>query len=256
MGFGRVRQAAKSATVINAGFKRFAVCGVAWVLFGAVLFADSARTFAQPVMPATEIWLDIPAQPLASALETYTAATGTVAIYNGNLASGRMSYAVKGSLKLQKALSILLKGTGLAGEFTTPKAFVVVPAEERSVVEAPQAIAAAAMTQRGAAERRYAALVQQSVNDALCSRTVTEPGTYRAAMRIWIGPTGSLARVQLLGSTGDPSRDEAIPGIVDRVSIGEAPPARMGQPITMVLLPRSSGGDVTCSQSSGSRQHG
>lgn len=237
---------------MNIGCRSIAALGLVCAFF----LSSAVRAGAQIDPSATEIRFDIPAQPLAAALEAYATATGTVAIYNGNLASGRTSFAINGVFKARNALPALLKGTGLEAEFTTSKAFVVVPAEQRPVRLAPRAIAAAALTRQGAAEWRYAALVQQGITDALCSRAVTEPGSYRAAMRVWIGPTGALARIQLLGTTGDQSRDEAIAEFAGRVSIGEAPPAGMVQPVTMVLLPRSSGGEVSCSQLPGSLQHG
>lgn len=225
---------------------RFCKWSAASVLAIGCLLAGQISAFAQAASPASEVQFDIPVQPLVSALESYAAATGTVATYNGNLASGRMSHAVKGSLKPQAALPILLKGTGLAGAFTTSRAFVVVPASQSPVVDAPRAIAGEALLQQDMVERRYAALVQSSVNDALCAQALTEPGTYRAAMRIWIGPDGALTRVSLLNSTGDTVRDAAIAAMAGRVSIGEPPPGRMSAPLTMVLLPRSSGGDVIC----------
>lgn len=250
--FEPVRRAKTSATAMRTGCKGVAATG----LLLALLFIVSARADAQAEQPAADTWFDIPAQPLVTALEAYAAATGTVAIYNGNLASGRTSSAVKGSLTPQKALPALLQGTGLQGAFTTSKAFVVVAAEQRPLLEAPRAIAAAALTQRGDAEWRYAALLQRNVNDALCAQPVTEPGGYRVAMQIWIGTTGVLARVRLLNTTGDRSRDDAIAAIAGRVSMGEPPPAHMVQPVTMVLLPRSSGGEVSCPQLSGGLRHG
>lgn len=201
---------------------------------------------AQSVPPSAGIWFDIPAQPLVSALDAYAVTTGTVAIYNGNLAWGRTSHAVQGALQPRRALPILLKGTGLTGEFTTEKAFVIVPLQQRTVVTTPHAIASGALPQEDTAQWRYAALVQRGVADALCKRTVTAPGSYRAAIRVWIGPTGSLTRVQLLDSTGDQARDTAITEIAGRVSLGEPPPQQMAGPVTMVLLPRSSGGEINC----------
>jgi hypothetical protein len=216
-----------------------------------------SRAQAQGVEQSSQIWFDIPSQPLASALDAYSTTTGIVAVYNGNLAAGRLSNAVRGHLAPGIALLSLLKDSGLVVEYTTSDAFVVVPASEQPVVvKAPSAIALAALSQQDSIERRYSALVQERITDALCAHQETKPGAYRAAISFWIGAAGGMTRVKLLSSTGDQQRDAALAEIAGRLSVGEAPPAHMAQPFTMVVLPRSSGGTIDCPVSESSRQHG
>jgi len=199
---------------------------------------------------------DIPAQPLASALDAYSAATGLVAVYNGRLAAGRTSNAVRGTFAPELALHLLLKDSGLVAQHTTTSAFVVIPApDDPALRRTPAAIALAALTPQDAAERRYSAMLQQGVTDALCAQPVTAPGDYRAAISLWVGADGAVTRVRLLSSTGDVQRDAAIVAGAARAAVGGPPPVRMVQPFTMVLLPRSSGGVVACPQI-GSRSHG
>lgn len=203
-----------------------------------------------------QILFDIPSQPLASALDAYSATTGIMAAYNGNLAAGRLSNAVRGRLTPQAALPLLLKGTGLVAEYTSAEAFVVMSGpDDTSLIKMPSAIASAAIARQDAIERRYSAMMQESVTDALCAQPVTRPGSYRAAISFWIGATGEMLRVKLLSSTGDQQRDAAILDVAGRASVGEPPPARMAQPFTMVVLPRSSGGSIDCPVE-GRRQHG
>jgi hypothetical protein len=217
----------------------------------------NSHAHAQRAGQYSQIWFDIPSQPLASALDAYSTTTGIVAVYNGNLAAGRLSNAVRGHLAPEIALLSLLKDSGLVAEYTTSDAFVVVPAsEESAVVKTPSAIALAALSQQDSIERHYSALVQERITNALCAQQETKPGTYRAAISFWIGPAGGMTRVKLLSSTGDQQRDAAIAEITSRLSVGEAPPAHMAQPFTMVVLPRSSGGTIDCPVTESGRQHG
>jgi hypothetical protein len=213
---------------------------------------------ARPVMAQQEavVTFDIPAQPLASALDAYSAATGLVAVYNGRLAAGRTSNAVRGTFVPGPALRLLLKDSGLVAEHTTAGAFVVVSAPDNpALTRTPAAIALAALSAQDARERRYSAMLQQGVNNALCGKPLTMPGAYRAALSLWVGADGVVTRVRLLSSTGDVQRDAAIVAGASALALGEPPPARMAQPFTMVLLPRSSGGVVVCSPAEG-RGHG
>lgn len=205
---------------------------------------------------AQTVEFDIPAQPLASALDAYSAATARVAVYNGNLALGRLSSAVKGRLTPEVALTVLLRGSGLAARYTNSNAFVLLAGAPEDV-RSPGAIAQAALSQQTIGERRYSGIVQRSVIGALCASPGTRPGLYRAVLTFWIGPSGHLERLRLLGSTGDEQRDVAIAASGRQVIVDEPPPAGMAQPFTMVVLPRSSGGTIDCPPpSEGDRQHG
>lgn len=223
------------------------------MIVGLVVIASSGAP-ARATQPSAEIWFDIPAQPLASALDAYSTATGMVAVYNGNLARGRVSNAVRGRLAPWVALPLLLKDSGLVAEYTTADAFVIVPApEEPVVVKTPSTIALAALSQLGSSERRYSALMQERLSEALCAQQETRPGPYRAAISFWIGPGGEMIKVKLLSSTGDQRRDAVIADVASHVSMGEGPPAGMAQPFTMVVLPGASGGSLDCPATRGGR---
>lgn len=217
----------------------------------------SAQTSPSQAPGKAEVWFDIPGQPLVSALDAFSAATGIVAVYNGNLAKGRTSNAVTGWLAPSAVLPLLLKDTGLVAEFTAADAFVVLPAAKgTAVLTTPSAIALAALSQQKAIERSYSGLVQERVTRALCAHPETSPGAYRAAISFWIGSSGEVIRFRLLASSGDQQRDAAIVNFVEHLSIGEPPPANMAQPFTMVVLPQSSGGTINCVQADRGRQNG
>lgn len=194
-----------------------------------------------------ETFFNIPAQPLASALDAYSAATGIVAAYNGNLALGRISNEVKGRLAPQAALEHLLRDTGLVAQYTTPGAFVVVPDPASvAVIDTPLLIANAALSQQDADEQSYSGLLQDHINNALCSQQLTRPGSYRLAINFHIGAAGEVAQLKMLNSTGNGERDIAIDRLLSHMSVGEAPPEGMAQPFTMIVLPRTTGGTVVC----------
>ncbi len=194
-----------------------------------------------------EILFDIPVQPMASALEAYSAATGRMAAYNGSLAVGRVSAEVKGRLTAQAALQLLLKDSGLVAEDTTLGAFVVLAGPEHvSAAATPFNIARNGLSQQNAQERRFSGIMQGSINDALCAQPQTMPGSYRLAINFRVGSDGQLQQLKLLSSTGDRGRDQILVNQLRAVSIGESPPQQMPQPFTMVVLPSSSGGAHNC----------
>lgn len=190
------------------------------------------------------IVFDIPVQPLASALDAYGVATGWTAVYNGKLAVGRMSSAVKGAYTPETALRLLLRDSGLVAEYSTASAFVLVPVPSGS--KTPAAIAAAALARQDAIEQGFSGLVQFSIKRALCASPLTKPGDYRLALSFWIDPIGDIADLRLLSSTGNPNRDAAIVTTLGHLSVGSSAPVAMAQPFTMLVLPNASGGIVDC----------
>ncbi|WP_035824116.1 secretin and TonB N-terminal domain-containing protein, partial [Cupriavidus sp. SK-4] len=63
---------------------------------------------------AAEMAFDLPAQPLKATLSRYDAQTNMSVFYPSELAEGRTSHAVHGTLTPEQALHRLLQGTGLA----------------------------------------------------------------------------------------------------------------------------------------------
>lgn len=223
------------------------ICRLFPIMILGVIVGANANLTAHAQGAVAEIWFDIPAQPIASALNAYSAASGRIAAYNGNLAIGRISGAVKGRLTAEVALRLLLKDSGLLAQEVTSDAFVVVAGpDDARVVTAPFHIAQNALSHQNAEERRYSGLIQSSINGALCALSGAAPGNYRLAISFWIGSAGEVVEPKLLSPTGDPLRDSTIVKLLRGLSIGEVPPPRMAQPFTMVILPSSSGGTIDC----------
>jgi TonB family protein len=184
---------------------------------------------------------DIPAQSLGAAIEAYGAATGLQVLYDARLASGRKSNEIKGAYVPPTAMRLLLAGTGLEARYAAREALIIVPAQVTHTA-APADIGAIAL--RGATElqRRYYALVQAGIANAFCSMAATRSARFRVAVSFWLDQTGSVARFDLLSSTGDPNLDGAIASAMRRVAVGEPPPAVLVQPFTTVIVPRSADG--------------
>jgi hypothetical protein len=180
---------------------------------------ESVRT------PAT-VDFDIGGQPLVSALDAYSAATGLQVVYDATLAGGRRAQAVKGSMAPDMALQLLLEGTGLVAVYAATNAFTIVPA-----ATTPQTTSMRSFMP-------YLAVVQSGVEDAFCRSALTTPGGYRIKFRFWIGHGGEVLQPQLLGSTDDSARDRAIAAMLRAVVIGRPPPPDMPQPVMMAVSPR------------------
>ncbi|NVO17598.1 MAG: TonB family protein [Rhodoplanes sp.] len=185
---------------------------------------------------------DIPAQPLVSALEAYGIAAGREVVYNGNLAMGRRTTGVKGVFTPETALHILLDGTGLSPRYMADDAFVLVPTTALpsnlpTNTASPHVVA------------RYYGRIQGALRQAFCFDAHTRPSDYRVAVSFWIAASGTVSRVEILGSTGDSDLDSAVDDKIRGLPIG-APPPGFAQPVTLVVAPRSQGAELDCETAS------
>jgi hypothetical protein len=186
--------------------------------------------------PGGRIRFDIPAEPLAKALAAFGELTGFEIIADARQAVGRISAPVSGTMLPREALLTLLLGTGLAVRDYAPGSVRLVTVSPAASVPVPGPVAGSSPF--GA----YFAAVQQAVLLALCRTDTTMPGSYRLAIKLWVAPSGSVARVRFLDTTGDRQRDAALGAALGQVDIGVPPPAHFQQPITLVILPRPPGG--------------
>jgi hypothetical protein len=208
----------------------------AWRFFAPLVFCiliggAGAPTRADDARPHGQIHVDIPAQPLATALEAYCAAAGIQMFVDTGSVAGRRSVAVQGEFTRASALQSLLSGTGLAARFVGDQGF--------TLVSLPSAEADADPSSRaGLARRRfggYSAVLQAGLRKALCRSEETRPGTYRFLGLFWIGALGTISRTELVTSTGSSARDAALLTALQGLAIGEAPPPDLPQPVTLLL---------------------
>lgn len=178
----------------------------------------------------TSFFFDIPAQPLADALQRYAMISGRPALFSSAQVAGLTSSPVRGDFPADTALERLLAGTGLAIQHARSG-----PAEAFVLKTLPaEALPAADDTPANA----YAGRVQAGVWAALCANALTRPGQYRTLLRFEIDATGVLRQARLLTSTGERARDAAVLRVLASVRVDAAPPHDLAQPLTMVLLPR------------------
>ncbi|SAI69124.1 outer membrane TonB-dependent heme receptor [Bordetella ansorpii] len=219
----------------------FVVGGACGMLPALAKAADSGSTNMAIAAAGMVVEFDIPAQPLQSAIEQYSIATGRSVVYLGTLVLGRTSQSVQGSYTPEAALSLLLAGTGLAVSHTTAEAFILMQAESRLSPRRPAGDGA----QASPASRTYYGSVQSGLRDVLCGDSLTAPGDFRAALQFWVDPTGRVSQVHLLDTTGDIARDQAILRAMRGAAV-ERPPPGLAQPFTMIILPRSAATSVDC----------
>lgn len=211
------------------------LCRALLFTLGLLVLARGACAQERPIE------FDIPAQPLAAALEAYNAATGKDVFYDGAAAVGQRSSALKGALAPDSALKALLEGTGL----------IVFPssADAYTLIHAPRLAASETAALRMALDRPYAhyfAVIQATVQSTLCHARTSWRGPDQLLIRFHVGPSGAIERVDLTGSTGDPARDADLVATLQAVTFHEPPPRAMPQPVTMVVFPPQQAARAVC----------
>jgi hypothetical protein len=190
--------------------------------------SEAAAAESDGAPPAGLIVFDIPAQPLDQALDAFGAASGLQVFYENSLTSGRRSTAVKGTFAAEPALRMLLSGSGLMARVIAPGTISVA---------APDSMDARSLAKQGpdVAYRPYYGFLQAGVMKMLCRTAETRPGSYHIALQYWIDPWGRIARVKLIGSSGNDERDGAIVDAMQALVL--PPPGDMPQPVTMAIEP-------------------
>jgi TonB family protein len=213
---------------------------------GDAQYADAASAGAADLRD-----FDIPAQPLADALNRYADISGRPALFPSDIAGDRMSSAVHGRYSPETALHLMLEGTGLTAEKRDSglgETFVLKPADVAATV--PPADVAKLFGEQG-----YSGLVQQRIWQALCADALTAPGRYSAVFRFQVDATGRVNGVRLLGSSGDARRDAALLAGLQQVQIGAPPPPAIVQhSLAMAILPDQPGAGPQCHPENGKGQ--
>ena len=196
---------------------------------------------------AAPVELDIPAQDLAAALAQFSHATGMAVLVDRELTQGRRSLQVKGRYSAGEGLERLLTGSGLMARYARADAFTLQTAQVRD--EAPR------VTGKGAGAvapgSSYATVIQRSIERALCRTPLTRPGSFRAALQVWVGRDGRVQHSRLLASTGDGERDGALLESLRNLRIDRAAPSSLRQPVTLLLLPDQTGARMECKEQEG-----
>ena len=206
------------------------------------LLADNAT--AAPVPADLRMTLHIPAQDLAGALDQYSRATGVAVLVDSQLSRGRRSLAVDGEYTAADALRRLLGGSGLMARYARDDAFTLQVAQVEDVPATLEKPTPASI----AVNRSYATAVQTAIERNLCRSPLTRPGNYRAVLQVWVGRDGVVQHNRLLTSTGDVRRDTALVESFRNLRIDRPTPSALRQPVTLLLLPESSGKRMECTK--------
>ena len=211
-------------------------CRAVFAGIGAALLAAGSDASAKD-----PVRFEIPSQPIATAIDAYSAATGLEVFYDGALATGRRSNMVRGIFAPEGALRELLAGTGLTARATGSRSFTLALSSPT-----PRRVSSAA-------DQSYFAAIQMKVSEALCAHSETRPGDADLLVRLWIASSGTIARAELNDAPDAPAREEAFAAALRGLPVG-VPPADMPQPVMMAILARNPGEPTGCASSlTGSR---
>jgi TonB family protein len=188
------------------------------------------------------IRFDIGAVSLPSALDAYSQSSGIQVLYDGALASGRLSAPVHDVTTAENALTRLLEGTGLAAVFTRDRNVIIVlnPGASKVVytvlppgpvmrlgmlhVDAPKLIGSGGT---------YASLVQSELQRVLLRNPRLLVGHYEALVRIWVDQGGIVQKSQLVSSTGNTHCDGALLKTIQSLAVSAPPPIDLVQPVSI-----------------------
>jgi Secretin and TonB N terminus short domain len=195
----------------------------------AAFAADQRHAPADPAQPIT---FNLPAQPLVSALESYSVVSGWQVVYEASLATGHRSAAVTGDFTPGTALRMLLAGTGLKPEYMASDSVLLEPDPTAAAAVSPAPPVAGAVVFRA-----YYGRVQAGLKRAFCAEPAIRAGAYRMALSFWIGSGGTVTRAVELGSTGRPEIDAAFDRAVRGLAVGDPPPPGFDQPVVILVTP-------------------
>lgn len=205
-----------SALVHAAGFSLLVALGVT---------AIRAESIETPISD-DPIPFDVPAQSLSDALYAYSTESQIEVLVPENLVAGLRSTSISGVLAPTVALRTLLSGTGLRPVATGKNAFTLMSGnvQEAAKLRIPRF-------------PEYSAMLQSAVLRALCRLREMQPGEYRIAFRLWVGPSGAFTRIASLDGTGNAERDAVLVRLLEGSTVGQGPPPNIPQPATIVVEP-------------------
>lgn len=215
---------------------------------GAVVSAIAAGDDPRQYVP---IKFQIPSQPLATALQTYSRLTGVQLLYESGAAGERLSVPVEGEYTRDAALRMLLADTDLVIRYTRSNSITLVPASADPDAP-PEAVFGGGVDltldtlvvrrQRPSSDpsqlRAYTGVIQSDIQHALRKEAKTRSGTYSAGIKLWIDNPRTVRKTELFRSSGDQERDETIARVLDGMQVSQAPPANTPQPVMVMITVR------------------
>ena len=88
----------------------------------------------------------------------------------------------------------------------------------------------------------YTGQIKARIEEALAAQKELAKAQYRVVVHIWFARDGRMERAELQGSSGDQATDELIrKALAGIVSVAEAPPEDMPQPVKLRITSRNKG---------------
>lgn len=196
------------------------------------------------VAAAQPVAFNVSAQALDQALHDFGQQSGMAVLVDHELTRQRRSMPLHGRFLPRDGLQRLLEGTGLEVHYSSAQAFTVRPMQLDAVKPGSPGAARAGVGS-------YALAIQRAVERALCHSPLTRPGSYRAALQVWIDARGTLVQTRLLASTGDLLRDTALIEALRALRLARRPPGALAQPVTLLLRPAAAGEEMDCTTTQG-----
>jgi hypothetical protein len=189
---------------------------------------------------------DIPSEPLAAALQTYSQSTGVELFYESEITVGLRSPVLKGRFTPRAALRALLADTGFLIHYNRDDAVSLSlpgdPDLPRTGLAGATSLSLPQLDVMPAGEavdetqlRQFSEAVQEDVTAALSKNSNIRSGTYRVHVKLWVDPSRTIRRADLAQTTGDLGRDAEIATALQGLTISRAPPANMPQPVRIVI---------------------
>ncbi|MDQ8728074.1 STN domain-containing protein [Bradyrhizobium sp. LHD-71] len=216
----------------------------------AIGFAAFANEDKTPLSP--KLMFSIPAQPLVTALQAYSAVSGVHVLYESGVEIGLRSSAVQGEFTREAALNVLLGDNNLVPRYARADSVVLVNPLMASANDPPETLLGEAdlaldtlhvNASRNGPDRNaltdYVGAIQQDVQQALRRAAKTGSGTYRVGVDLWVDQARTIRKAEIFRSTGDIGRDSAVSEVLQGLVIRQSAPARTPQPVRVMIVVRS-----------------
>jgi iron complex outermembrane receptor protein len=213
------------------------------VLSVLVGFGASSQAFADEA----RVVLDIPAQPLSSALEALRTRSNIQLLYSADLVGRRNSPAVRGELSAEEALKRLLRGTGLEPRASGANAYAIVRTEtDASLTKLPEVVVNANRERQFSSTMEGAELASKRQGRSDTAQLISD------VLGVSVAGAGGVSGLPAIQGLGD----QRVLTLVDGMQLSAACANHMNPPLSYIspsqvgkmevmtnLSPVSAGGD-------------